>query len=103
MTASTPGDAADRLAMIGGLDRVLEVDPEGLVQEVRRHVVGDRVALELLLEVLVRLLVVLEVDVLLMKLRQRRLSCSASPIALICAGVALPPPQWALGTSPLQR
>ena len=41
-----------------------EVDPERLRQDVGRHELGERRARELLLEVLVRLLVVLEVDLL---------------------------------------
>ena len=45
-----------------GLRRVDQVDPERLVQDLGRDVVGGGRALELLLEVLVRLLVVLEVE-----------------------------------------
>ena len=60
-----------------GLRRVDEVDPERLVQQLGGHVVGRGRVLELLLEVLVRLLVVLEVE--LVDERRERVGRRAAP------------------------
>src|SRR5215218_1232973 len=59
LDADHAGEALDEHRRLRWID---EVHPERLVQHLGRHVVGGRGARELLLEVLVRLLVVFEVE-----------------------------------------